>query len=317
MRFLCAGLVLLSGVAHAWGPATHYYLTDRATECTHPEVLFGSMLADMNQAVFDKPEIASSLRRLTHFEFDRLAPSCLTLAIASHNDVWGADWFAHQYWRPETPENVGLYSTQKIRQIAEERDISDRAAEFYFEMAIDYLLRVDEGPDLGRRIQWSAASFRRRHEQLLVDAFAAPLAADVPELSLAAAEAEVIQAARLFQTAMLTYGGALAEDHPGATRIALAAMGVAYLGVTLPTALEHLDYAVELCRHDYRIELNRIADILTERLTDYAPEQMEQCCVAFGCMPQSGKSHPASAAPLMALGLLLAPRLFRRGKATV
>jgi hypothetical protein len=298
--------VLVAVHAFAWGPATHVYLAERATGLNRPDVHFGSMLTDMNQMVFNNPELMAGVRYLTHWEPERVAPSALALGMLTHNEAWGADWYSHQYWLPETPESAELYSTGKIRHLEEALDVKAGQAEFLFEFAIEYLLRVDEGTALGRKMLAGAAEFGPAKQRMIVEAFAAPLANRVAGLSEQEAEKELRTASRLFRFVTEGYGASFVCDEAAFFR-ALRSFTAFYLHLEPETAGEYLSYAIELCRDDYRAELDRITEELSVNMAKYAPGMIEAC--AWGCCAPAGGSAEATLDPVM--GLLLALGAFR------
>jgi hypothetical protein len=311
------GMAFIVGVlgslqVFAWGPATHVYLVERATGSTRPDVHFGSMLPDMNQMIFNKPEVKEAVRFLTHWEPDRVAPSGLALGMISHNEAWGADWYSHQYWLPETPESAGLYSTEKIRHLEEVLSVQPYEAEFLFEFAIEYLLRVDEGKELGRKMLISAADFGPVKQQMIVDAFVAPLAKRIPELSEKEAEKELRVASGRFRFVTEVYGAAFVSDEAAFFK-ALRSLTVYYLHLDPKTAGHHLSYAIELCRDDYGAELDRIVEELS---VDMAAQTAEMLGVtAWGCSAPAGGSAHATLDPVV--GLLLALGAVRMTSRTI
>lgn len=294
--------------AWAWGPATHMYLAEQATGADRAEVHFGAMLADMNQMVFDDPGVAGALRYLTHYEFDRIPPSCLGLGFAAHNETWGADWYAHEYFLCDDPEASGLYSTQKILHLANAFAIPPVDAEFLFEFAVDYLLRVDDGPALGRKLRAAALSFGPRQQTMIADAFAAPLREMVPSLTSRDAERYVRTAARRQQNITKLYAAAFMRPDDDVFRV-LTQFTTSYLRYDPAVSRERLAYAIELCRDDYRAELDRIGAELRADMAAYAQETGTVC--PGGCAGSKGNAPAAvdlSLAALLALGTVRAAR---------
>jgi hypothetical protein len=302
MRLLTL-IVLASwgSAAYCWAPATHVYLADRATGLDIPEVHFGAMLADLNQMVVDDSEVFDAIRHLAHYEFDRIPPSCLGLGFTTHNELWGADAYSHEYFLSEDPDHANLYATQKIRHLSDRFGISLDEAEFLFEFAVDYLLRVDEGPVLGRKMRAAAAAFGPRQQQDVVTAFAPPLQEMLPALGQREAEAEVRTAACRYRDVTKLYGAVFARRDDGVFR-ALTQLTTFYLGYDPAVAEERLGSAVELCRDDYRAELDRVGDLLRVDMRVYVPEATVAC--PGGCMGPKENSR-ASADPTLAALLVL------------
>ncbi len=296
--------------AHGWGMATHILMAEQAMNRQDPEVFLGSMMADFNQAAFDDADLNAAISQLTHYEFDRLDDSWFAMGIATHNNVWGTDWFSHQYWLPDIPESEWYYSTQKINQLAEELNISLLEAEYYFEMAVELLLRVDTGPDLGNKILWATTTFNSAHLASLIEGFAEPLSESMAGMTLLEAEKTLQNKARLFQRMLQGYGLAYVEGELALANL-LTAVGVFYLNEKPLWVAYNLRYAVELCRDDYRAELDRVSDILKLELDVHYPHKMEEN--VWGCRASEDKTSPASLVPLLMLGILLKP-CFRQHK---
>ncbi len=305
MRYvaLMTGLTL-AAQAFAWGPATHAYLAERATGSTRPGLHFGSILPDMNNVVFNKPDVFDAMRTLTHYECNLLPSSCLVLGMITHNEAWGADWYSHQHWLNETAEAEALYSTRKIRQIEDEFGLRPDQAEFLFEFAIDYLLRVEDGPGLGRKLLLGAAEFGPGQQQQLIDAFAVPLSQRVAGLSIEQAREELRAAARQYRFAIEVYGTAYLSDETAAFDM-LTSLTAFYLCLDAATAADGLWFAVELCRDDYRAELDRIAGLLRADLAVHAPETLQSC--AWGCSAPAPGTTNAAVDPVLGAMLALGP----------
>ncbi len=294
--------VMVTARAFSWAPATHVYLAEKATGSNHPDVHFGSILPDMNQVIFSKPEIQAAVRQLGHYESDRVESSCLALGMLTHNEEWGADWYAHQYFLSDTPESDDLYSTVKIRHLEAALGVQPVEAEFLLEFTIDYLLRVDKGPDLGRKMLAGATLFGPARLQMVVDAFAGPLAERVDGLSLDEAEAELRTAMRRFRSVTKAYATAYMQDE-AAVFEALTAFTALYLQFDCATAAAYLSYTIELCRDDYHAELERIAELLRADLAAYAPEPVAAC--SWGCSGPLGPTTAAGFDPLLAVWAVL------------
>ena len=250
---LMVAVALASAHAHAWGPAAHAYLAVRITGRSTPGVVYGAMLADVNGAVVFNRRLASKLASLTHNEFDRLEPDEFATGFATHNNIWGADHYVHLHHNPDAPD---IYSTTKMKQFSIEFGISMHEAEGAFDLVMEYLVRLDYGPELGKLIADSASVSTREDE--LVKAFAQPLSerAGIP---LEDAEAEIRKAAKTFQALTLTYARLLAQDEEYLRKLAAYAIS-AYMGCNLETAKRYFARAVEICHDDYQQEMARMCD---------------------------------------------------------
>lgn len=302
-------LMCWTSLAYGWGMATHVLMAEQAMNRQNPEVFLGSMMADFNQAAFNDPDLNAAIGQLTHYEFDRLDDSCFSLGIATHNNVWGTDWYSHQYWLPDIPESEWYYSTRKINQLADELGISLLEAEYYFEMAIELLLRTDTGPDLGHKIMWATTTFNNAHVASLIEAFAGPLSENMAGMTLPEAEKAVADAARLFNRMLQAYGLAYVQGELALANL-LTAVGVFYLNEKPIRVAYNLRYAAELCRDDYRAELDRVSDILQYELGVHYPHKLEE--TAWGCRAAEEETSPASLVPLLMLSILFKPLFFTK-----
>lgn len=202
-------LCMISLPAGAWGPATHAYIITRILGTEDLDAIFGSLHPDFgavaqgNPALTPgNPALASRLKHLAHLEYYRLAPCSFAEGFASHNSIWGGDAYAHRYIVAQDDS----YATSKIRQLAREFNMSDHHAEDVFELAMDVVIVLDQGPDFARKIGESARVAGPRCEQALVDAFAGPLAEALPGLSLGDAESAIRWSSRVHRQLMQAYG---------------------------------------------------------------------------------------------------------------
>ncbi len=248
---------LVCGWAQAFGPATHAYLAIHVTGSTNADIVWGAMAPDFApMAKGENPTAAATLNSMTHFEFDRLAPSCFAGGFSAHNGTWGGDHYAHMIYAAQPEE---IFSVIIIRQLSQEFSIPVPRGEDLFEAAMDYLVRVDYGPALGTLIEQSAAASGAQNEQAGVDAFAAELAACTPGLTAAQAETLIRNAFRAYIQATHAYGQELKGD-TASTRASMLPILAAYLKVDTATAATYFDRAVELCTTGgYKAELTRIA----------------------------------------------------------
>lgn len=237
------------------------YVASRVAGTGWLDALFGSMLPDLDKLA-STPTIKSKTAHLAHFEFDRLPASTFALGFATHNGVWGADYYAHSYHDPEAEDT---YLTSRMRLLTHEFGFTMNEAEGILEAVVDYLVRKDWGPELGALIEASADYCGASYEQEIVDAFAQPLSERVPGLSLSEAEGELRAMYQGFQTVMRAYGRGLYTVDLETTRGLLVEGMAMYFEVDEETANEYMTRAEELC-WDYDVELDRIADTLPAEL---------------------------------------------------
>ncbi len=263
-RLLLSVAVLLAcPAAIAWGPATHVYILKHVNGLTTLPAVYGAMAPDCCSAIRDNPTIRSNFRHLTHYEFELLDPDWFAIGFATHNNQWGADYYAHLYYDPEADD---IYSTIKIRQLSNEFGLTMQEAEDVFEGAIDYLVRREWGPSLGYLIAASAA--QSSYGQRLVDTYAQPLAQRVSGLSEQQAAQEIEDACTAFQILTEIYGEHLTQDIEELNTI-IPSILARYLGCDTETATIYFERAVEICQDDYRAELLCVAAEVRARMGLY------------------------------------------------
>lgn len=276
MRIVClAGLIVFlhMGMAAAWGPATHMYIAQCVTESQHDDILFGAALPDLNATLLGQPQIANALKTLTHHEADRLPPSFLAIGMITHNGDWGADYYAHIVYHPEDPDSDTTYSTIKINTFRAALGITAGQAEDLLEMTMDYLIRMDNGPQVGNWIVRSARAFGPHQEQMMVDAFAQPLTERVAGLTIEDAESNIRTACAAFKFLTETFGIQLQrEDEDIAS--AIPPLLARYMNVDEAAAATYFNYAVTACQEDYQAELNRICANMRTRFADMPDYEM-------------------------------------------
>ncbi len=260
---IAASLVLVSCHAFAWGPATHAYAALRIFGPDAPEAVLGSTLPDFNGAARLRPEVDRVIKRLTHHECERLAPSPFAAGFATHNGAWGADLYAHSYGKEA---GADYYATRKIKELSEKTGLSLNQSEDTFEAAMDMQIALDCGPQLGQALLEAARSVGPEQEQAIVDAFAAPLAESVPELRPGEAESILRWAFRAHKTLMQAFAIQLMQDRAYMLRIG-APLLARHLNCDTPTARNYLETALELCA-DWREPLNEIAENVRHVLED-------------------------------------------------
>ena len=253
--------------AQAWPPATHAYLAERITGYRDPEIMYGATMVDFHGTLIANKKADKALKRIAHDEFHRLEPSKFAVGFATHNALWGADYYAHLYYDKSADP---IYSTLKIRQLSQEFAISMQKAEDSFEGVIEFMIRIEYGPELGRLM---AEGARDTHEEELARAFAAPLAKRTG-MSVEQAAGEVRKAARGFQVLADTYAKQLVRDDDDYLRF-LAVLAIqGYLGRSHEEAERYFTRVIELCEDDYQAEMDRIVRNIRDRMLAnplYAP----------------------------------------------
>ncbi|MDQ1255423.1 MAG: hypothetical protein QG656_12 [Candidatus Hydrogenedentes bacterium] len=258
---LAVGLVLCTP-APAWGPATHAYLAERIVG-PDPVAIYGAAAPDFNGAVLYNEPVRAALKHLTHREFERLAPSPFATGFATHNSLWGADWYAHACYDASAPE---IYSTRKIHQLSEECGITVQRAEDVFEGVMDYLLRVERGPELGRLLAEGANA--STHEDELVAAFAQAVTERAPQITLDEATAEIRKAAAGYRVLTTMYARELETRDEAYIRQYVPAAIATALKCTMPDAERYVTRAIALCQDDYKPEMDRIVTEVRAKMAE-------------------------------------------------
>lgn len=97
-------LIAVSTVALAWGPGTHAYVANKLNKGVDaPDTIFGAVSPDINQVL--STDQNSPFFYATHYDFINVwnattvvtSPTAKALAFGfvSHNEAWGADYYAH------------------------------------------------------------------------------------------------------------------------------------------------------------------------------------------------------------------------------
>lgn len=253
---LVAGVLGFSSGAWGWSAVTHAYIASCVTDGLNKSVIFGSGAADLNSMIEDNPDVAEALRQLTHHDFEALAPSAFTTGFFTHNEDWGADSYSH---------GEGTYARNLMEQFETELEIDSTQAHVLFEGCIDAQVRLAHGPEWGTRLAESARASGPDHEQLMVDAFAAPLAARVEGLTESMAEEYIRTAMQDLRAQTITLGELLARPAAEVEPIMLLYL-VMYLGVDEDRARACYEYAMTATENSFQAELDSVCDKIREQM---------------------------------------------------
>lgn len=254
--------------ASAFGPAAHAYIASHLFDSSHPSALFAAALPDFNGAFRSSPAAEGYMKRATHYEFERLEPASFSAAFATHNNAWGADAVAHAYFVADAPEN---YVTRKLRELSERSGITMHQAEDLFDAALDIVIARDVGPSLGQRLYASASASGAAEEEILVRAYAAPLA-EATGLTMDDAVTQIRWAFRCMKSVMMAYGNLLQKDLTLHRPIAVYGCS-RFFGWSQAEANRHLNDALDLAR-DWQPALDAMVQDLHSKMSpdmNYAP----------------------------------------------
>ncbi|HOZ46861.1 MAG TPA: hypothetical protein PLO37_00435 [Candidatus Hydrogenedentes bacterium] len=246
-------LLAVSSPAAAWGPVTHAYLAARITGSEDPAVLYGSMLPDCNGGLLYNKPANSALKHLTHYEFDRLAPSAMATGFTTHNGAWGTDRYAHIYYDTSAPE---IYSTRKMKALCSEFGFTMQDAENVFEGVIEYFIRIDQGAALVEKAAKAAEA--AAFEEAMIAAYAQPMTERVAGMTLEQAQAEVRKAVQGFRVVNKMYTEELARRSDNDVRKYLPMALAPAMKCDTATCDRYITRCIDLCRKDYQAEMDRI-----------------------------------------------------------
>jgi hypothetical protein len=260
---IIGAVILTVATAQAWGPATHAYLVLKMPggENVDLDTVFGAMHPDLGSVAFGQKEFASRLKRLTHYEFDRLPRGPFALGVTLHNGAWGADRFAHRYLHGKDPTK---FPADKVAELCQALGIDQKQGEDLFEFTLDAALAIECGPELGQRITASAQASGKANEEALVDAYAAKLTEVVPGLTLAKAEESLRWSSRIHKTFLKAYGLQLARSEAYILRNTPMFLA-RFLGCNRQEADRYFRTALEIC-HGLRPQLDALAAELAESI---------------------------------------------------
>ncbi|MBT0664586.1 hypothetical protein KI809_09770 [Geobacter pelophilus] len=283
----CLVTVCWSGVALAWGSATHAYLDDRIGRSGmvfNSQELYGSMAADVFNFSFAHPSYMAYLYQKTHTDFMGIWEKARTpyakalgYGFVSHNGVWGADLTAH---------TDGLTSGQGLGYVVDKAhllkgvliQVPELAAlnlpdpvllemsHSMVEYGIDILVKKLE-PQIGKKVA-AAAIFRSPEFAMLLNSEYAGELATTFGISKKEATDFIIGTESDFRHLTLQYGIALSNNEEAAVQILaeqLSSFAAAFLrayGVTLPDGVNltplaafGIQQAMALCAADFAAEL--------------------------------------------------------------
>jgi len=250
------GLVVATQPALAWGTATHAYVAKALAsdfvsgptwlrpylEC---QFAYGAMAPDL--AWVAPASLQASLGQATHQApgyddvFDLGQPSQpATIAFAlgwlTHNEVWGADFWAHN--------PADGYVVTKAAILAGATGVPDGLAHDTIEIAVDLLLDHQHDPGIGGYVSQAAALRDLRIPALLAKSY--------PGFDAAA----LTNAERTFKASTVAYGALLAlrspsDDNAAVLGLAVRAKSSYGLSLSLAQSKALLTAATNLVRYDY------------------------------------------------------------------
>ncbi len=301
-------LVLLPSTAFSWGPATHAYIDDHLGKkwgFENMNELYGGMAPDIFNYMFNYPAYIGYLYGQTHNEFLRVwdeaksrQGKALAYGFVSHNDVWGADFTAHDSGRT-FGQNEGYIIAKayilkaKLEQIPEYNALQlpdDKALEIshnLVETGADILVkRKRMDPFIGQKIITSTILRSPEFPFLLVKAYAGEFS-KYAGISYLEAAGLITSAEWEFRKTMILYGQALTQDKARAIQLIseqMAELAKSYLAVykiTLPEGVNltplikfAIEQSVEICKDDFKGEIEATINFVDRELDHQLDQQL-------------------------------------------
>ncbi len=284
----------------SWGSATHAYIGNKLgakAGLKDFDEMYGALAPDVFNYTF--APYYPYLYEQTHYTMinlnsvaDEKLQKALAFGYISHNGLWGADVTAHHtgitYGQSEgyVIAKANLLS-QQIGPLLESQGITLTApvllevSHNLIEAAVDILMtRVD--PSVGAKLVQAGLFRTRAFPAMLVEAYAAGLAANPPGMSLEEATSVIIDAEASFRRITVLYGLALTEPEDIAVQLLaenFASFAGAYLtamGVSLPPGVDFAPLAaygiqqgINLCENDFAAEVAATTKFVKKNLNDY------------------------------------------------
>lgn len=284
----------ISSVAFAWGSGTHVYVVTHLNNkgpILMTNQIYGGMGADVFNYMFESPAQMAYLSSETHcdplpvWRF-ALLPTAKAQAygLVSHNNLWAADFYAHNPACPPDPTPTAGYIFDKgalLEQIVfSNPDFgpmltalglpANARGEIFrdlTEFGVDILVkRLD--PSIGRKVSGAALLRSPEFPVLLVAAYARGLSRNFGMSYQDAARMITAEEAQ-FRQITISYGQALMQDEDATIVLIseqmaqLAPALLAAFNVQLPPGTDltplimfSITVAVDLCEPDFASELN-------------------------------------------------------------
>ena len=185
-------VLVVSTFAFSWAPGTHAYVANKLNHGISPaNTMFGAVLPDINQVLSSDQN--SIFFQSTHYGFDGVwgasallpAPArILAFGYVSHNEAWGADYYAHiksnlypRYVNPDPryqgqngyvwvkAQQLCTVLKWQLKQSGQASPLSDimlsdpMNCHFIVEYAMDIVLKMTRDPNIGHELLVAASSY--------------------------------------------------------------------------------------------------------------------------------------------------------------
>jgi hypothetical protein len=288
----------------SWGSATHAYIGNKVgvkAGLKDFDEMYGALAPDVFNYTFALyyPYLYGKTH-YTAFNLNNVADEKLQKALAfgyiSHNGLWGADVTAHHagitYGQSEgyviakanqLSLQIGpLLETQGITLSA---PVLLEVSHNLIEAAVDILMtRID--PGVGAKLVQAGLFRSRAFPGMLVEAYAAGLAANPPGMSIEEATSVITSAEASFRRITILYGLALTEPEDVAVQLLaenFASFAEAYLtamGVSLPPGVDFtplsafgIQQGLALCENDFASEVAATVKLVKKNLNEHKKDK--------------------------------------------
>ncbi len=294
-------LIFCPGIVSAWGSIAHAYLVNRALGGNAaPLALYGATAPDIFETTIALPAY-STLSREMHMHPLKMVMwsgpnqgvGPFVLGFISHNEVRGADFYAH---RRGVTTRAGYVITKAavlkgtVRAALESMlaragvpfpslvasNFAEDVAHPLVETAIDVLLHYRHDDGIARYLGYGAATRSSAAPELLVKAFALSIG-EKTGLDRETVSALLLSSEKQFRQSIIDYVGALGPDESQAIA-SLAAIGAQIanavaidkigqdIGIAADDLVPLLYAAMDEVEADYLSELDQVAARLTRYL---------------------------------------------------
>jgi hypothetical protein len=251
-------LTLAPTLAPAFNPATHIYIADQLfPESPHKvDLYYGSTAPDIANFVTNVEHWPTAFRD-THYRFKDLRGSAIgptQMAFANgwltHNEKWGADYYAHTNYPTGEGWSGKGYVDEKIDELTDPEafpSLPSDFAHYAIEVAIDYLLQNGENgdPNLAGKL-WFANFLRSWQDRNLLARVIVWKHGRTDWLTLATAELT-------FRNLVGQYALALASGKEALVELAVQLAQETYgMQVEFHDVWLILNAAIGLCEGDYQ-----------------------------------------------------------------
>lgn len=164
-------LTLSPSPADAFSSATHIYIADQALPNTSAsnKLYYGSIAPDLALYVLSPEKWPTSFED-THYDYIDLRTyargtkqKTFALGWLTHNEEWGADYYAHISYQPGSSG----YVTEKAQILSTMTGLAPEFAHYAIEVAIDLLVKRNQDPEVGQKLL-RAAMLRSPQDRLLL-----------------------------------------------------------------------------------------------------------------------------------------------------